>query len=188
MLMEEFITKISILKDALATTGDILKEAEVILIALGALDDEYEAFVTSITTRFDPTMTFATLCELLMDQEINPLSLAQSVNAVVKPESRPTQSVSPSPKSDLKYQICQRKVHSALNYYNKINLSHFPPTHNRELSPFNPNGNNRSSIWYLGATSHITSSSDNIQHPHPFSSNHCILTADESAGQGSGHS
>lgn len=69
--MEEFITKISVLKDALATTGEALKESEVILIVLGALRDEYKAFVTWIITRYDPAMTLATLCEHLMDQEIH---------------------------------------------------------------------------------------------------------------------
>lgn len=51
MSMEDFITKVSILKDALAATGEGLKESEIILITLGALGDEYESFVTSITTR-----------------------------------------------------------------------------------------------------------------------------------------
>lgn len=62
--MEDFITKISILKDALSSTGESLKESEIILIALGALGEEYESFVTSITARFDPAMTFSGLCKL----------------------------------------------------------------------------------------------------------------------------
>lgn len=66
-MMEEFISKISILKDAMAAIGETLRESEVILIALGALDDDYKSFVTSITTHFDKKMTFSTLCELLMD-------------------------------------------------------------------------------------------------------------------------
>lgn len=68
--MEEFITKVSILKDSLAPTGDTLKQLEIILITLGALGEEYESFVTSITTRFYHNMTFPMLCELLMDQEM----------------------------------------------------------------------------------------------------------------------
>lgn len=67
--MEEFMTKISVLKGALAATDKQLKEFEVILITLGALNEGYDSFVTSVTTRFDPGMTFASLCELLMDQE-----------------------------------------------------------------------------------------------------------------------
>lgn len=40
--MEDCITRISVIKDALASTRETLKESEVILIALGALGDEYE--------------------------------------------------------------------------------------------------------------------------------------------------
>lgn len=86
--MEEFITKVLILKGVLAATGETLKELEVVLITLGALSDEYESFITSITTRYDPTMTFASLCELLMDQEIriqkNQLVNLLSINVAVK--------------------------------------------------------------------------------------------------------
>lgn len=86
--MEEFITKIFVLKDTLTTMGESLKESEIILIALGALGEEYKSFVTSITTRFDPVMTFVALCELLMDREIqiqrNSLVNPILVNAAVK--------------------------------------------------------------------------------------------------------
>lgn len=141
LTMEGFITKVPVLKDALATTGETLKESEVILITLGTLGDEYEAFVSSITTRYGLVMTFASLCELLMDQEIwiqkNHLLNPVSVNAVVKFDSKKSgspRSVSPTPKSDIRCQICNKKVHSALNCYNRLNISRFPPTHNRELS------------------------------------------------------
>lgn len=68
--MEDFITKVSVLKNALAATSEKLKESEIILITLGALGNKYESSVTSITTWYDPTMTIASLCELLMDQEM----------------------------------------------------------------------------------------------------------------------
>lgn len=89
--MEVFITKVSILKDSLIATGETLKESEIILITLGALGEEYESFVTSITTRFDPDMTFASLCELLMDQDMRVqkgISGSQgSINIAAKAES-----------------------------------------------------------------------------------------------------
>lgn len=136
--MEDFITTILIIKDELATIGETLKESEVILITLGALNDDYESFVTSITTRFDHSMTFSSLCELLMDHEmrlrwkVNPLSSTGFVNAVVKGESR----------SDFKCQIFLRKGHSALNCHNRINLTCFPPSHGRELSATGPTTGN----------------------------------------------
>lgn len=58
--MEEFIIRILVIKDTLAATGETLKESEVILIALGALSDQYKSFVMSLTTRYDHGMTFAT--------------------------------------------------------------------------------------------------------------------------------
>lgn len=50
--MEDFVTKVSILKDALAATGESLKGSEIILIMLGMLGEEYESSVTSITTKY----------------------------------------------------------------------------------------------------------------------------------------
>lgn len=68
--MEDFINRVVVLKDALATTGEKLKESEIILITFGALGEEYESFVTLIMTRYDHEMTFTPLCELLMDQKM----------------------------------------------------------------------------------------------------------------------
>lgn len=48
--MDEYIAKISILKNALASTGEGLKDSEIILITLGGLGNEFESFVTAITT------------------------------------------------------------------------------------------------------------------------------------------
>lgn len=47
--MEEYISQITVLKDALAATGEHLKETYIILIALGGPSMEYESFVTTIT-------------------------------------------------------------------------------------------------------------------------------------------
>lgn len=46
--MQDFVSKISVLKDALAATEETLHESELILIILGVLSDDYESFVTSI--------------------------------------------------------------------------------------------------------------------------------------------
>lgn len=71
--MDEYTVKVSVLKDALVATGKTLKESEIILITrftLGGLGEEFESFVTSITSRYDPQLTFSELGELLMDQEM----------------------------------------------------------------------------------------------------------------------
>lgn len=59
-----------------------MKESEVILIARGGLTEDYESFVTSITTRFDHSMTFSSLCELLMDQKMRQLEKTLALGAV----------------------------------------------------------------------------------------------------------
>lgn len=41
MSMEDFITRVAVLKDALAATGEKLKESKIILITLGVLGEEY---------------------------------------------------------------------------------------------------------------------------------------------------
>lgn len=56
--MTEYIAHANCTVDTLATTGVKLTDGEIILIVLGGLGPEYEAFVTSITTWFDPSMTF----------------------------------------------------------------------------------------------------------------------------------
>lgn len=204
MTMEDFLTKISILKDAIAATGEHLKESEIILITLGTLGDGYESFVTSVTMRYDHSMTFSGLCELLMDQEMR-VQRSQSilnnlfVNVVTKFVPRGGFSQSKKAEivcqicgctTDLLCQICGRKCHSAVDCYNRLNLSRFPPHNKRELTPSGPTRSNQTTphsanmmtVWYpdSGATSHITSSSLNVQRPRAFTGNDCILTVDGS--------
>lgn len=81
-----------------------------------------------------------------------------------------------------------RKFHSALNCYDRLNLMKFPPAHSRELSPFGPMGSNHigtqtaNLVWYPDSrsTSHITTTSQNMQQPCLFTGNECILTANRS--------
>lgn len=191
--MEEFLAKISILKDVLAATGERLKDSEIILDTLGALGNGYESFVTSVTTHFDPEMTFASLCELLMDHEIRSqqnqsIFNQPSVNIAIK--DSPKLGEDNLSKSELKYQICSRKSHSTVNCYNRLNLTKYPPSHTRELSSFGPTVANRQTthslnlmmMWYpdSGASSHITATSGNVQQPRAFSSNDCVLITDGS--------
>lgn len=81
--MDEYISKVSILKDALAVTSEKLKESEVILITLGGLNEEYESFVIAITTRYDPNLTFSELGELLISHEMRITNSRSSSIALV---------------------------------------------------------------------------------------------------------
>lgn len=61
--MLAYIAKENRMNDTLATAGEIVSEGEVILTILGGLGMEYEVFVTLVTTRLDPSMTFLTYRE-----------------------------------------------------------------------------------------------------------------------------
>lgn len=176
------------------------------MITLGRLNDEYESFVTSITTRYDPSLTFSELCELLMDHEMRKINskssnITPAVNFAAKTatyasnrtQSFPNKMYTQGSKSEIKCQICSRKGHGVADCYNRLNISRFPPSHNRTLSSSGPNGGNRGSVntltstfsesktvWYpdSGATSHITSTHGNIQKPRAYNGN--IYTANGS--------
>lgn len=88
-------------------------------------------------------------------------------------------------KSELKCQICSRKGHTVSDCYNRLNMTKFPPSHNRVLSPHRPTSSsghsaNLLTMWYPNsrATTHVTTSSQNVQRPRPFSGNDYIFTAD----------
>lgn len=152
--MDEYITKVTVLRDSLVATGESIKESKMILVTLAGLGDDYEAFVTAITARYDPYLTFSHLCELIMDQDIrlekSRMMDIQVVNIAVNQSKSCSTSYS---KSEIKCQICTKRGHNALECYNRLNTSKFPPTHGRTLSSQGPNGSNR------GIVSAITNSS-----------------------------
>lgn len=190
--MDEYISKVLVLKDALAATGEKLKESEIILITLGGLGEEFESFVTALTARYDPSLIFSELGELLMDHDMrlekSRTSISRLVNVATKSDSKSI------PKSDIKCQICRRKGHGAIDCYNRLNTTRFPTSHGRTLSPHDPNGNTQGSVntvmlssdamtmWYpdSGDTSHIMASQENIQYPRAYKGNDQIFTVDGS--------
>lgn len=70
MSMTDYLKKISVAKEKLAGASEKLHDSQVILIVLGGLGLEYQPFVTSITTRFDHSMTFSSFQHLLMDHDL----------------------------------------------------------------------------------------------------------------------
>lgn len=125
--MDEYISKVAILKDALAATGQKLKETEIVLITLGGLGEDYESFVTANTTRFDPKLTLSGLDELLMVHE---MQVEKSRSSILLVANIVVNSSALSPKSDVKCQICARKGHNFKDCYNRLNLTRFPTTLN----------------------------------------------------------
>lgn len=87
-------------------------------------------------------------------------------------------------------QICSKKGHGAVNCFNRLNVTRFPPTHNRKLtagslpSPIPPAANlaesqGAMSMWYpdTGATTHIAASGKLIQSSTPYQGNSVVITA-----------
>lgn len=128
--MSEYLKRICVLKDKLAAAGDKLKDSQVILIALGGLGPEFQSFVTSITMRFDHSMTFPNLQQLLMDHELR-IAPAQATTTIEA-------NIVTRPRSDsgrLKAcQICSKKGHGDIDCYNRFNATRFPPNHKRKLT------------------------------------------------------
>lgn len=65
--MTEYIAYANRMVDTLATIGDRLTDGEIILTIMGGLGLEYEAFVASMTTCFDPSMSFVDLQALFLN-------------------------------------------------------------------------------------------------------------------------
>lgn len=61
MSMEAYIMHVRALLDKLVVVGEVYKESEVIFSVINKLGVEYVPFVTSLTTRFNPIMTFIDL-------------------------------------------------------------------------------------------------------------------------------
>lgn len=128
MSMTDYLKKISVAKEKLASTSEKLHDSQVILIALGGLGPEYQPFVTSITTRFDHSMTFSSFQHLLMDHDLQfsvqrQTAVPFEAHAIVRSGVKSDDQV---PKSKLQCQLCTRKGHVAVDCYNRISFGDFP--------------------------------------------------------------
>lgn len=103
--MSQYLRGISIAKDKLASAGERIRDSQIILTTLGGLGPEYKQFVTSITTRFDHSMSFTQLQQLLMDYE---LSEEQTATVEAHLVNKPYKEKSGGPRSH-PCQICSRK-------------------------------------------------------------------------------
>lgn len=130
----EYISEINQLLEGLSVAGKKMEDSDLVLLILAGLDDEYEALIQNVTSRRED-VTYRELKAMFMDIEIrkgrskanNPLS-ANVVEAEKNTkQGRINYKVIPC-------QICSQKGHGALNCYNRLNITKFPPTHNRTLS------------------------------------------------------
>lgn len=195
--MSDYNNKIAQMNDQLLSDGDVLKDSQIILIALGELGSCYESFKTSIISRFDHSMSFDDFSILLSDYETSlepsPEKVTAQANIVTKAARSEV-----SGKATVVCQICSKKNHNALNGFNRINLLKFAPQHKRPLSPLGPGQvsehpsvnyagtrGGAMACWYpeKGSTYHITSISRNLQISSPDESldNSSVLTATASS-------
>lgn len=96
--------------------------------------------MTSVTTRYDPKLIFSELGELLMDQELRMNARNTVSRNLESGELNVVTKTNAGSKYDVRCQICLRKGHGAIDCYNRINLSKFPPNHSRTLSVSGPSG------------------------------------------------
>lgn len=59
------------LHDQMVAIGEIISKPEMVLIVVEGLRRDYESLVTSITTRFDGSVTFLDLQAMLMDHDMS---------------------------------------------------------------------------------------------------------------------
>lgn len=119
ILMSQYITNICILR----VTGEQIKDSQLIMIALGSLGPVYEVFVTTVLTRLDYSMSFVVLQQLPMDYEIKmPKSIlvisAPAPNTASDVANLATKSSTKTSSTGIICQICNKKGHPAINYYN----------------------------------------------------------------------
>lgn len=106
MTMETFTTHVHMLLDNLIVVGEVYKESKVIFIVISGLGVEYAPFVTSLSTRFDFTITFFDLQALLMDQE---MELTLSVDSTIVVNVATVANVVPAKSGSVLCQICSCK-------------------------------------------------------------------------------
>lgn len=138
--------------EAFVVAREKMHDADVVLLVLAGLGDDFEALIQHVTSRRDE-VTYRELKGMLTDIEVrrgrtnvvSPLS----VNMV---ESEKTTKGGKYLKT-IPCQICSKKGHRALNCYNRFNITKFPLTHDRVLTSSGPTGKRSTDMAYKSGTS-----------------------------------
>lgn len=116
-----------------------------------------------------------------MDQELqDEQTNSFEVNAVEKFKKNEERNVNVK---SIPCQICSRKGHGALNCYNRINFTRFPPMHNRKLIPIGIGSSspstNAASMWYpdSGSTTYITANGKILNFTEKYMSSERVVAA-----------
>lgn len=105
---------------------------------LAGLGDEYFSLIQNVTFRRED-VTYRELKAMFMDIEVRKgrfnADNSLSVNIVETEKNIKQGTVN---LKTILFQICSLKGHGMLNCYNKLNITKFPPTHSKVLSPDGP--------------------------------------------------
>ena len=149
----DYIAEINNLVEALCIAGKKIEDEDLVLLVVAGLGDEYESLIQNITVRRD-TITYKEVKSMFMDVEVrksrsnikNPLS-ANVVEAEKSHSKQGKNSIKSTP-----CQICNIKGHGALNCYHRLNLTKYPPTHGRTLTPNAPKGKMSANLAQKGTS------------------------------------
>jgi len=170
--ISEYLSEVNAIIQALAVAGEKFEDTDLVILVLSGLDDEYEALVQNVTSRQDE-VTYRMLKTMLMDNEVWQRRSNQTNAISVNMVDISNKSLKNSKNSSQLCQICSKKGHVALNCFNKINLTKYPPQQKRTLTSYGVTASANmtyeagKSVWYSdsGATNHITGNVTNIQNP-----------------------
>jgi len=151
----DYIAEINGYVEGLSVAGRKMDEQDLVLLVVAGLGDEYETLSSMITVRRD-NITWKEVKAMFMDTEVrnsrsNTLT-PLSANVVEAPKVTKQGKVN---YKTIPCQICSVKGHGALNCYNRINLTKFPPTHGRVLSPNGPTGKMSANLTYKKSSGSI---------------------------------
>lgn len=119
--MVDYLFHVMMFCNRLLTINEVILEPELVLTIIGGLGVGYESMFTSMTTRFDRSMTFLDLEEILMDYDMTNLeekSFPIFTHAIITTPQRSSENRFQS------CQICGKKNPSALNRYNATKYSY----------------------------------------------------------------
>lgn len=126
--------------------------------------------MTSITTRFDYSMSFVNLKHLLMDYEMQYLATVSKIEVNVVMKS----------KNEAKFiqcQKCSKKGHAAANYYSRLNFIRFSTNLNVANLPHGPSTNVVTIDMVSRHNDDITNNDEFLHKSYPYYGQSSVITA-----------